>query len=319
MSGNQNPRLRVGVCGVGSLGQWHARIYSEMPEAELVGVYDADPARAREIAARYSTRAYDSLETLAADCEALNIVVPTDRHLEAAAIAIGKGCHVLVEKPLAATLSEAEEIVRRARSAGICLQVGHVERFNPVLAAIPAEWNLRYLEAQRLAPYPPPRSGLPPRGTEVSVVLDLMIHDLDVILQRVSSPVVEIRALGAAVLSPGEDIANARLQFANGCVAQLTASRLSPERLRKLRIFAPEGYLGLDYQTQTAHLRRPQNGSIVQTEVPIARGEPLALELRAFVESVQRGVAPPVTGEQAVEALRVALEIIQSIRQGAPG
>jgi len=230
-------KIRVGVVGVGSLGQWHARIYSEMSDVELAGVYDADRKRAKEIAARYHATAFKTMEELADATEALNIVVPTDKHRAVAGMMIEKGRHVLVEKPIASSTKEAEELVALAQEHGVILQVGHVERFNPVLNVVnPSKHKPHYIEALRIAPYPPPRFGLLPRGTEVSVILDLMIHDLEIILHLVQSKVVDIRAVGVPVLSKSEDISNVRLRFENGCIANVTASRISTETQRKIRM-----------------------------------------------------------------------------------
>ncbi len=310
-------RLRVGVFGVGSLGQWHARIYSELPQTELCGVYDANPDQARTIAERYDTRAFESAEALAACIEAASVVVPTHLHCEVGVALIRRGLHLLIEKPLAKSLQEAETLVAESERAGIILQVGHVERFNPVITYL--ESNLtqpRFIEALRLAPYPPRRPGLHPRGTEVGVVLDLMIHDLEIIQHLVQSPVCDIRAVGASVLSAGEDIANARLAFENGCVANLTASRVSREPLRKIRVFEPDTYVSLDYQAQSGHLMRKAGEQIETIDLPIEKAEPLLRELHDFSECVLHGRPPAVGGAQAFEALKLAMSIRQYIQEG---
>ena len=314
----EEPRkIRTGVVGVGSLGQWHARIYSEMPDVELVGVYDADRKRAQEIAERYHTAVFKTVRELAEAAEALNIVVPTDKHREVAGGVIAQGRHVLVEKPIAASTEEAEELVSLAQQHGVILQVGHVERFNPVLTVVnPAQQKPLYVEALRIAPYPPPRFGLLPRGTEVSVILDLMIHDLEIILHLVQSQVVDIRAVGVPILSKSEDIANVRLRFANGCIANVTASRISMEKQRKIRMFLPDSYVSLDYQEQTGKILRKKLLGIAKEDIPIHKGEPLALELRAFVDCVRNRSEPVVSGEHAAEALKLAVAICQSIRKG---
>ena len=310
-------KIRTGVVGVGSLGQWHARIYSEMPDVELVGVYDADKKRAKEIAERYHTAPFQTMEELADAVEALNVVVPTDKHRAVAGMAIEKKKHVLVEKPIAANTEEAEALVELAQRNGVILQVGHVERFNPVLAVVnPAQQKPLYVEALRIAPYPPPRFGLLPRGTEVSVILDLMIHDLEIILHLVGSKVVDIRAVGVPILSKSEDIANVRLRFENGCIANVTASRISMEKQRKIRMFLPESYVSLDYQEQTGKILRKKLLGIEKKDIPIHKGEPLALELRAFVDCVRNRSEPVVSGEHAAEALKLAVAICQSIRKG---
>ncbi|MCF7838652.1 MAG: Gfo/Idh/MocA family oxidoreductase [Candidatus Marinimicrobia bacterium] len=311
-------RVRMGVVGVGSLGQHHARIYAELPQVELVGLYDADAARVAEVAARHGARVYPDPVALAADCEAVSVAVPTDRHRAVAGALIESGLHVLVEKPLAATTREAEELVALAQARNVILQVGHVERFNPVLAYLEeALKHPRFIEAHRLAPYPPVRPGLPPRGTEVSVVLDLMIHDLEIILHLVGAPVTEIRAVGVPVLSPTEDIANVRLQFANGCVANITASRISAERLRKIRVFQDDAYLSLDYQAQSGEIHRRTATGITRETIPLEPGEPLALELAAYAECVLRRDQPRVSGEHAADALRLAARILAALHEGA--
>ncbi len=308
-------KVKVGVFGVGSLGQWHARIYSEMPEAELVGVYDASELRAREIAERYGTRVFASQAELVEAVEAASVVVPTDLHLEVAGALLRAGRHVLVEKPIAASTAEAEEMVALARASGVILQVGHVERFNPVLSYLEqVARKPRFIEAHRLAPYPPPREGLHPRGTEVSVVLDLMIHDIEVILHLVRSKVVAFDAVGVPVLSPSEDIANVRLQFEDGCVANITASRISPERMRKIRVFVGDAYISLDYQNQSGDIFRKTAGGIEREPVPIEKGEPLDNQLRSFVRCVIGRDQPLVSGEHAAESLRLAADIIQQLK-----
>lgn len=310
-------KIRTGVVGVGSLGQWHARIYSEMDDVELVGVYDANKKRAKEIAARYHTAVFATVDELADACEALNIVVPTDKHRAVAGAVIEKKRHVLVEKPIAATTAEAEELVDLAQQHNVILQVGHVERFNPVLTVLnTSKQKPLYVEALRIASYPPQRFGLLPRGTEVSVILDLMIHDLEIILHLVQSKVVDIRAVGVPVLSKSEDIANVRLRFENGCIANVTASRISMETQRKIRMFVQDAYISLDYQEQTGKVLRKKLLGIEQTDIPIHKGEPLALELRAFVDCVRNRSEPVVSGEHAAEALKLAVAICQSIRKG---
>jgi predicted dehydrogenase len=309
-------KLRVGVIGVGSLGQWHARIYSELENTELVGVYDADPARAAEIAERYNTAPFDSMDKLAAEIDAASLVVPTNMHFEVFNRMLPHGVHMLVEKPIAASYAEAEQMVTQAEKHGIVLQVGHVERFNPVMKFLDENLsNARFIEATRLAPFPPPRDGAPPRGTEVSVVLDLMIHDLDIILQLAKSPVKSINATGVSVLSPTEDIANARINFENGCVANVTASRISREQLRKIRVFQDDTYLSLDYMNQSGQLCRKTATGIEAVEVPISKSEPLATELQSFVDCIRDHNNPVVTGEHGSEALRLAVSICQIIKE----
>lgn len=310
-------KIKVGVVGVGSLGKNHARIYASLPEAELVGLYDTDHARAAALAAEYKTRAFDRLEDLLGGLEAASVVVPTDLHHPIASPLLERGIHVLVEKPIASSTQEAVDMVALARRHNAILQVGHVERFNPVLTFLDQVGRPpRFIEAHRLAPYPPPREGLPPRGTEVSVVLDLMIHDLEVILHVVGAPVADIHAVGVPVLSPSEDIANVRLRFQNGAVANVTASRISPERMRKIRVFYEDTYISLDYQNQSGELFRKTASGIAREDIAIEKGEPLANELRSFLGCVARRGQPVVSGEHAAGALTLAVEITRRIREG---
>lgn len=309
--------LKVGVIGVGSLGQWHARIYSELPSAQLVGVFDTNPARAAEIAARYGTRPYPTMEALAADITAASVVVPTHRHFEVASTLLSHNAHLLLEKPIAASTTEAEQLVALAQSKNLILQVGHVERFNPVMRYLESILKQpRFIEAHRLAPYPPAREGAAPRGTEVSVVLDLMIHDLEVILHLVQSEVNHIHAVGVPILSRSEDIANVRLCFANGCVANITASRISPEPLRKIRIFQEDAYISLDYKNQAGEIYRKGLLGIKKEAVPIEKDEPLLSELRSFVECVATHATPRIGGREASRALALAVAIVQRLREG---
>lgn len=314
MTTNAN-KVRVGVFGVGSLGQHHARIYANMPTAEFVGVFDTDTTRAQQIASQHGTRAFASPTDLAAAIDAASIAVPTQYHLEIGQRLIEQNVHLLVEKPIATTTAEAETLVRLASEKNLLLQVGHVERFNPVMAFLEEHLKApRFIEAIRLASFPPLREGAPPRGTEVSVVLDLMIHDLEIILHLVRSPVIDIRAVGVPVLSKTEDIANIRLAFQNGCVANVTASRISAERLRKIRVFQEDSYVSLDYMNQEGQLSHKTPAGITTTAVPIQKGEPLVAELESFVQCVQTHRQPVVTGRQASDALRLAVEICRVIR-----
>ena len=308
-------KLKVGVAGVGSLGQWHARIYSELPEVELAGVFDADPRRAQEIAERYRTRAFASLPELAGAVEAASVVVPTNRHAEVTDLFMNKGVHLLVEKPIATTQAEAEHMVATAAERNLVLQIGHVERFNPAIDELPGLLKTpHYIEAARMAPYPPPRPGLPPRGTEVSVVHDLMIHDLEIILHLVASPIVSVQADGFTCLSPTEDFASARLRFANGCVARVTASRISQERVRQWTIFQADNYLTVDFQAQAARIVRKTATGLEAQDLPTVKAEPLKRELASFVDCVRRRGTPVVDGHQGTAALRLADEVCLAIR-----
>jgi predicted dehydrogenase len=308
-------KVRVGVVGVGSLGQHHARIYSELDEVEFVGLFDSDSARAAEIAAASHSRAFDRLEDLAAEVDAASVAVPTHLHREVAGELLAQGLHLLVEKPIASTTREAEELVAMAQERNLILQVGHIERFNPVLDTLEQQTGRpRFIEAHRLAPFPPPREGQMPRGTEVSVVLDLMIHDIEVLLHLVDSKVVDFHAVGIPVLSASEDIANVRLQFENGCVANVTASRISPEQMRKIRVFYDDAYISLDYQAQEGELHRKTAAGIVREQIPIEKGDALTNELKAFAGCVLHHSQPKVSGEHGAEALRLAVAITQKVR-----
>jgi len=309
-------RLKVGVCGVGSLGQHHTRIYSEMNSVELAGIYDVDRKRACEIAAKHGTRPFGSIEEFASSVEAASVVVPTAGHFEVSSNLMNQGVHVLVEKPIASTTKEAEAMVAVARRKEVVLQVGHVERFNPVMQFLEDTFTQPlFIEVVRLSPYPQQREATAPRGTEVSVVLDLMIHDLDIILHLVRSAVKEIHAVGVPVLSPTEDIANVRITFENRCVANVTASRISQERLRKIRVFQRDTYVSLDYIKQSGRLYRKTDSRIAPVEVPIEKEEPLAAELSSFVQCVLNRHDPVVTGTHAYEALKLAVEICRCMRE----
>ncbi|NCX47649.1 MAG: gfo/Idh/MocA family oxidoreductase [Verrucomicrobia bacterium] len=274
-------RVKVGVAGVGHMGKEHARIYSELQEVELVGVHDSNPDTARKIAAKCKTRAFGSLEEMVDAVDAASIVTPTTTHLAIAEPFLKRGKHVLVEKPIAMDTEEARKLVDLAEKHGAKLAVGHVERFNPVLVALEERLGRpRFIEAHRLSPYPG-------RSTDIGVVMDLMIHDLEIILHLVRSPVTSVDAVGIPVLSKGEDIANARIRFANGCVANLTTSRISPEKLRKIRVFQDDAYLSLDYMKQEGEIYKRLDGKITRDKIPVMKGEPLASQICGQIGSVQ--------------------------------
>ncbi|MFO7871218.1 MAG: Gfo/Idh/MocA family oxidoreductase [Kiritimatiellia bacterium] len=314
-----NQKLKVGVVGVGALGGHHARLYSKMESVRLAGVYDIDAERSKRTAREHGTEVFGSLEELAGAVEAASVAVPTDLHAEIAAFLMRKGVHLLVEKPIAATTAEAEAMVKLAREKNLILQVGHVERFNPVIKFLEGSVDRpRFVEAIRLGTFPAAQGGKAPRGTEVSVVLDLMIHDLDIILNLVGSRVSEIRAVGVSVLSSSEDIANVRLKFEGGTVANVTASRISQERMRKIRLFEKDMYVSLDYMKQAGKLCRKTADGITVDPVPMEKGEPLADELSSFVKCVLTRGEPVVSGTHGSEALRLAVEICRNIREN-PG
>jgi predicted dehydrogenase len=305
-------RVKVGVAGVGHMGKEHARIYSELQEAELVGVHDSNPDTARKIAAKCKTRAFGSLEEMVDAVDAASIVTPTTTHLVIAEPFLKRGKHVLVEKPIAMNTEEARKLVDLAEKHGAKLAVGHVERFNPVLVALEERLGRpRFIEAHRLSPYPG-------RSTDIGVVMDLMIHDLEIILHLVRSPVTSVDAVGVPVLSKGEDIANARIRFANGCVANLTTSRISPERLRKIRVFQDDAYLSLDYMKQEGEIYKRLDGKITRDKIPVMKGEPLKNQLAEFVMNVRENTDPRVAGAHGFEALKLASQICGQIGSVQP-
>jgi predicted dehydrogenase len=300
-------KLRIGVVGVGHIGTNHARIYAEGPAAELAAVYDVDFARANSISRKYGCTAVKSLDEFAEHVDAASIATPTNSHHQIALPLLERGKHLLVEKPITENPQDAMELAELAARNQLILQVGHVERFNPVLSALEARLtHPRFIEAHRLSPYPS-------RSTDIGVVLDLMIHDLEIILHLVRSPVQNIDAVGVPVLSKGEDIANARIRFENGCVANVTSSRISPERMRKIRVFQEDAYLSLDYEKQSGEIYRRESGEITRDKVPIEREEPLKQQLVSFIECASTGRQPKVSGFQATAALELAVEITKRI------
>jgi len=335
-------KLNVAVIGVGSLGKEHARLYADLAAAGHIvfaGIYDVSASQAARIADKLRVPVFASLEDAIAGAEAFSIVTPTNTHFDVARRLLAAGKHVLVEKPMTQNAAQAAELVQLAREKNAVLQAGHVERFNPVLTYLEkVATDPRFIEIHRLSPYPA-------RSTDIGVVLDLMIHDLDVVLGFVRSPVVSVDAVGIAVLSQSEDIANARLRFANGCVANLTASRISPERMRKIRVFSGGEnpcHVSLDYRAQTGYIYRvAREGEeqssllkkllrskdsaivsefagrkIVREPVPIEKDEPLKLELRHFIECVQTHQTPIVSGAVAQRSLDLAFEITRIIQDG---
>jgi len=300
-------KLRIGVIGVGHIGSNHARIYSELPNAQLVAILDIDPARADEIGGKYKAKAVASLNEFAGMIDAASVATPTSAHFSIARDLLAQGKHLLIEKPITEKTSDARDLAQMAAEKGLVLQVGHVERFNPVLSALEQRLtHPRFIEAHRLSPYPN-------RSTEIGVVLDLMIHDLEIILHLVDSMVENIDAVGVPVLSRGEDIANARLRFASGCIANVTSSRISPERMRKIRVFQEDAYLSLDYQGQSGEIYRRVDGQITREPVAIEKEEPLRQQLASFVDCALTGGEPRVSGSHAAAALELAVEITRRI------
>lgn len=324
-------RIRCGVAGVGSLGQHHARIYASLPNVEFVGIFETHDARAKEICEKFGCRRFGTLEELGAACDAVSVVVPTDKHAEVALPLLAQGCHLLIEKPLCASLEEAEQVLAAAQKANRLVQVGHIEHFNPVMSFLEKQVDRPgYITTERLAPYQT-------RGTEVGVVLDLMIHDIGVVLALVKSPIRKIDSVGINVLSKTEDIANARIEFENGCVANLSASRMSLKKNREIRVFQDNAYLSLDFMNQAGHLVKKSDliayglklkvglakpgdvSSVPVQEIPIEKGEPLAIELRHFIESVAKAQQPKVGAALGKSALEVAITITEQIRKAKKG
>lgn len=306
--------LAVGVAGVGSLGRHHARVLTGLEGIRPAGVYDARPGRAAEVAAEFGVPALDSLDALIDASDAVVVATPTVAHRDVAAAALDAGRHVLVEKPMTATLAEADDLIRRASRRRLVLQVGHIERFNPAVeAALPLAAGARFIETHRLGVFTA-------RSLDVDVVLDLMIHDLQIAQAIVARPVAEVRAAGVAVLTPRIDIANARIAFAGGCVANLTASRVSADKVRKFRVFAPAHYVSIDMGTQEIGAVRLSPGpdgrpTIVPAIVPVEREEPLRRELAGFAAAC-RGEAPAlVSGADGRAALALALDVVAAIEE----
>ncbi|MEY3958704.1 MAG: hypothetical protein RJA37_1307 [Verrucomicrobiota bacterium] len=306
-------RIRCGVAGTGSLGQHHARIYASLPGAELAGIYEPDDVRAAEICARHACRRFATLEEMAQHCDAVSVVVPTNHHAAVALPLLARGVHLLIEKPICVTLEEAARILDAAAKADRIVQVGHIEHYNPVMSFLEKTvTDARYITAERLAPFTP-------RGTEVGVVLDLMIHDIGIVLQLANSPVERIDAVGVSVVTRTEDIANARIAFRNGCVANLSASRVSLKKNREIRVFQNGSYLSIDFMQQKGHSVRVDpsaEGGFAKEDLPIEKGEPLAIELGSFVACVRERATPKVGGELGRSALEVALRITEQIRAG---
>lgn len=321
--------LKVGVIGVGYLGRHHARIYAQMPGVTLVGINDLHAERGQAIAAEYGTKFFADYREMIGQVDAVSLAVPTIDHCEIGCELLRQGIAVLVEKPIARTLAEADQMIQLAEKHNVCLQVGHLERFNPAIVAVrPLVKEPRFFETHRLSLFSP-------RSLDIDVVMDLMIHDLDIIASLVKSPIVNIHAVGVPVITPMFDIANARIEFASGCIANITASRISTEKVRKLRLFQPHDYVSIDYITQQAgfwSLRKPINLPVGITDpaallasgigiearqLDIKADEPLRAELAAFVQAVITKEPPPVSGAEGRHALALALQVSEKIAEHA--
>ena len=306
-----NHKLRAAVIGVGYLGRFHAQKFMTNPDVDLVGVVDVDQQRASEVAEETQSKAFTDYKELLKEIDLVSIVVPTQQHYRVAKDCFQSGCHVLLEKPVTQTVEEVDELIALAESKNLVFQVGHLERFNPAVRALEGVLNNPlFIESQRLAPFKP-------RGTDVSVVLDLMIHDIDILLNLVPHPLTKVNSVGVPVLSGEVDIANARLQFENGCVANVTASRASRETLRKMRIFQQDAYVSVDFQSREIAIYRKKKGASVIPGLPdivvenrrFDHGDPLQDEINAFVLSVLHGTPPVVSGADGKRALQAAIQI----------
>jgi predicted dehydrogenase len=307
--------LRVAVIGVGHLGQHHARLLAAMPGVELAGVVDTKPGRAGEIGAKFGAPAFADAQDLLGRVDAVTVAVPTTAHLDVARPFLERGIAVLVEKPLAASLDEADALLAAARRGGAVLAAGHTERFNPaVAAALPLVSRPRFIEVHRLGTFPE-------RSLDIDVIFDLMIHDLDLLLAAVRSPVLAVEAVGVNVLTPRTDIANARLRFADGCIANVTASRISRDRVRKARFFQRDSYVSIDFAAQEVEVYRlePQPGRpvIAGGRLDIASEEPLQRELLDFVDAARTRREPGVTGQAGRDALALAARVAAAMDETA--
>ncbi len=304
--------VKAGVVGTGSMGMNHVRVYSELAGCELAAVYDANAAAAEAAGKKFRVPVARTLEEFADLVDAATICTPTVTHYAIGKQLLARKKHLLVEKPIADQPAHARELAALAQAQGCVLQVGHIERFNPALQALEAKLkNPRFLEVTRLSPYPN-------RSMDIGVVLDVMIHDIEIILHLVRSPIVSMDPVGVSVLSKGEDIANVRFRFENGCVANVTASRISMDKLRKIRVFQEDAYLSLDYQKQDGVIYRVQDGKIVREGVDVIKGEPLKNQLESFIACARDGLQPKVSGQAAAAALDIALEITRQIEAADP-
>ena len=320
-------QVKVGVIGVGHLGQHHVKHFSSLPGADLQGIYDLDTTRANEIAKQYKTKSYNYIDELLSSCNALSIVTPTTQHAEIAEYCIKHGKHVFIEKPITKTVAEADHLLSLTKKNGLVIQVGHIERLNPALLALKDfELKPKFIEVQRLAPYTV-------RGTEVPVVLDLMIHDIDIILSLVNSPVKNIRASGVSLMTNSVDIANARIRFENGTVANLTSSRIAQVKVRKLKFFQRDMYVTIDFLLGLTEVYRAidsdekdpntlvtapldsdgKHRAVVYEKPPIKKIDALQMELANFIESIQGTAKPIVDGKAGRDALEVATNIQKMI------
>jgi predicted dehydrogenase len=313
-----NAPLRTAVIGVGYLGRFHAQKYAQLPESKLVAVVDANVEAAKRVGAELGVEGFTDIVQVLAQVDAVSIAVPTPLHFEIGRAALERGVHVLMEKPIATTVAEARELVDLAKRKGCVLQVGHLERFNPaIVAAANRLQTPRFVESHRLAPFKQ-------RGTDVSVVLDLMIHDIDLIQELVGEPIESIDAVGATVFSGETDIVNARIRFRGGCVANATASRISLKQERKIRIFQDDAYLSIDMQQKILTVIRKKDAAPVESPAQVSieeesfeQGDALLAEIEAFLRAIREGTEPVVTGEDGLRALETAMQITKLVQATA--
>lgn len=321
--------IKIGVVGAGHLGKMHIKNIKNLPEVDLVGFYDSDKKRSNEISEELNALSFDSLNSLLEQCDGVSIVVPTVAHYYVALAAINKKVHIFCEKPFMQTIEEANEVIKLARDNNIVLQVGHIERFNPALSALKKiEINPLFIESHRISPFHL-------RGTDVAVILDLMIHDIDIIISLVNSPIIQIDAAGAPILTDNIDIANARIKFKNGCVANITASRVSSKNMRKIRIFQRNAYISIDFLNNLTEVfsltddgkissknaipiteleaKNNKKRKIFYEQLQTSKSNAMLEELRSFVSSIKNGTPPLVTGEDGKKALEVAIQIEKQI------
>ena len=318
----ENEKLKIGVIGVGALGRHHARLYAESPNAEVVGIFDVQKETAEKVGAEFNLKVFEQWEELAEKCDALSVAVPANYHAQATIPLLEMGKHVLVEKPIASSIEEAEKMVEAAKKNNVVFGVGHVERFNPAMDFLEKyHATTRFIEAHRLAKYPPPRPGQHRRGTEVSVVLDLMIHDIDLVLTMVKADVERIDVVGIPVLSGTEDIVNARIKFVNGSCASLTASRVSQDPMRRFRVFQDDCYISMDYGNHFGMVLKRNRLGLARKDVDLDDKNALAAELEDFIAAVNKtretGVvaSTKVPGDQGLRALRMAVAIEREARR----
>ena len=302
--------INVGVIGVGSIGIHHARIFAGMEDVNLVGIVDADSARAQEVASKYNCRAYNNYEEIMDTVDAVSIAVPTTMHFKAGLDFLKQNKDILVEKPVTTTLEEADMLILEAEKRDLIFQVGHLERFNSGVSLISTMVEKpKFIESQRLSPF----LG---RGTDVDVTLDLMIHDIDIILSLVDSGIVDLRATGAKVLTENIDIAHAWIEFENGCIAEAVSSRIANEKKRELKVFQHNSYMNLDYQKQEVTCYTSLNGDVGKKTIKPETKEPLKEELISFIECVKNRREPIVSGNEGREALKVVLKISRLVNHG---